>query len=229
MTDKKKVEDMNETDIQSMIVRVEKSIVDLKVIGSDEEMNVVANSRSYVKRIMKRIDALFDPITKKIRESLQTSREQKALLYDPYLEADRVYSRSLSAYLTEKTRKKEEEARKIREEEARAKRKQEKKFEEALRLENEGKGAQANAVFQEVEEIEEKIEEKAPVLRAPDIQHGHMREQWNAEITKESIIPRKYWTLDIALLNRTARAQKDKMRIPGVRAVKTMIPVDSQR
>jgi len=229
MTDKKKVENMDETDIQLMIVRVEKSIGDLKAIGSDEEMNIVANSRSYVKRIMKRIDQLFDPITKKIRESLQTARDQKALLYDPYAEADRVYSRSLSAYLTEKTRKKEEEERKIREEEARAKRKQEKKFEEALRLENEGRKAQANAVFQEVEEIEEKIEEKAPVPTSPDLQHGHMRAQWNAEIYNEKIIPRKYFNLDIALLNRTARAQQDKMRIPGVRAVKTMIPVDSRK
>jgi len=228
MTDKK-VESMDATDVESIIVRAKKSILDFKKIENDDDMNVVQNSRSYIKRVMERVDALFDPIIEKIKESLKVAKGQKGFLADPLMEVNRFYATKLSVYLTEKVKKKEEAEQKIREEEARAKRKQEKKFEEALRLENEGKKDQASAVFQEVEEIQEKIEYKAPVPTSPDIQHGHMREQWSAEIVKESIIPRKYWNLDLALLNRTARAQKDKMRVPGVRAVKTMIPVDSQR
>jgi len=228
LTDKK-VESMDATDVESIIVRAKKSILDFKRIENDDDMNVVQNSRNYIKRVLKRVDELFDPIIVKIRDSLKTSREQKALLADPLMDTDRFYATKLSVYLTEKVKKKEEDERKIREEEARRKRKLEKKFGEAAKLENEGKKDQAHAVMEEVEEIEEKLEEKAPVPIAPELQHGHMREQWSAEVIKESIIPRKYWNLDLALLNRTARAQKDKMRIPGVKAVKRMIPVDSQR
>jgi hypothetical protein len=228
LTDKKKVEDMDATEIQSMVVRVEDSVKAIAEIKDDEQMNVVQNSRNYIKRILKRIDDLYDEIIKKNREALETSRSKKKEVALPYVDADRHFGTILSHYLTKKIKAKEEEQKAILAEQLKKKRQLEKKIEKAAELEEEGKKDQAEAVFQEVEEIAEDIKEKAPLPQAPAMKHGHFREVWEAEYINEKIIPRKYWTLNKTLVERTVRAQKEKTSIPGVRAKKRIIPVSSR-
>ena len=51
------------------------------------------------------------------------------------------------------------------------------------------------------------------------------REDWAIEIVDETQIPREYWAIDTARLQREARALKDKFNVPGVKAIRRMVPV----
>lgn len=51
------------------------------------------------------------------------------------------------------------------------------------------------------------------------------REDWGFEVVDEQQIPREFWILDESKLNALARSQKDAFNVPGVRAVKRLVPV----
>lgn len=51
----------------------------------------------------------------------------------------------------------------------------------------------------------------------PKMEGGHTREKWKFEIIDETLLPREYLTADLQKIGKTARTEKDKANIPGVR------------
>lgn len=51
------------------------------------------------------------------------------------------------------------------------------------------------------------------------------REAWKWELVDANLVPREYWVLDTARLDREARTQKSELNVPGIRPVRDEIVV----
>jgi hypothetical protein len=79
--------------------------------------------------------------------------------------------------------------------------------------------AQTKALTADAPQSPEAIQAAVAVL-APPPEGAQLRERWELEILDEAQIPREYFTLDRARLDREARTLKGSFQVPGCRAIR---------
>jgi hypothetical protein len=198
------------------------------IINSDVAFQHAGHVLTGIKGLRKEIEETFGQPIKdahKLHKALVAKRKE---FEAPLNTAERVIKQKMAAYHQEqeRIRREAEEARQRAAEEAR-RREEERRLAEAAALEAEGHTAEADAL------IEEPIEAPpAPAARpAPKAEGVSFRTTWSAEITDPEALAAfvvanwgQYEQLiqfNTAELNAMARAQKDGLQLPGVKAVAT--------
>jgi len=190
----------------------QQEVVSLESLEEANELVKVANE------FIKQIKATFGPIREKAHQAHKEVIVQEKEKLAPFEKVKTIMSGKIAHYLAEEKRREQE---RIREEwEA------EKKHLEAEQLK---KAAEAAALGDDGEAsmiLSEKIEEKNIEVKPSEktrktkkvLGGAHLFETWKFEVVAESQIPREYLIPDLKLIGQIVRAQKEKTKIPGIRA-----------
>lgn len=178
-----------------------------------------------IAEIEKKIKEHHEPMKKAAHEAHRAAVAGEKKFLDPLNEAKKIIKRSISNWETEQRRIREEKEQKLREEA------QKKEEEERLALAEEAEKAGKPA--EEVEKILETPTKKVePIVVKPTfVQNARVgtRETWKAEVTdikalcraaSDGKAPIESVMANMPVLNAAARASKENLVIPGVKAVK---------
>lgn len=167
------------------------------VVDDAATMNAAASFLLTVKALAKQVKATFDAPKKAADAAKKALLDAEKSHLKPLEDAEAVVSQKVTAFIVaERARKQKEE--------------DDAKVALAVTLENVGQAETAMAVL-----------ESKTVVEKPKLEGLRQTKNYSAEVVDESKIPDKYWILDTAALNRTARADKEKFDVPGARLVVT--------
>lgn len=225
-------------------------------IKTPDDLQVAANIRGSIKGYLKKIDDWFKPLEDNAKKQVKEIKDKKDLAKAPALplveridEKIKVYTDEESRKITIARAKAADEARKIEDEKKRKaaelnakelKARQEAQ-EKSDKLREQGKTAQADAILQQGNDKADALREKAAeVLTAPvevktvipeqtKSTGMHFRENWTAEVTDMTLIPKAYWIVDMQKLNTLARELKEQAVVPGVKFNCEHTPVNTTR
>lgn len=187
-----------------------------------------------IKALRKQIDATFDPIIADAHKAHKTAVDQKRQVEAPLTEAETILKRALVAYDQEQERLRREEQRRL--EEAARQRAEAEALERAAALEREGREFGDASCLEEAEAIVEQALTAppppiAPVEKAtPKVAGIAMRTDWSCQcvslIELVKFVATHPQHVNLLQFNQTAgnqlaRAMREQLRIPGVRAVPT--------
>jgi leucyl aminopeptidase len=158
--------------------------------------------------ISEEIEKTFKDSKKKTYEAWQSVIASEKKHIAPVKTAIKAVKFAMSEFLTKK-RAAEDEVRKLLEEKAR-KLEEEKRLQEAINLESQGKVKEAEKV------IETPIEVFIPKAIEKKIEGIHSRTDWTWDITDESLIPREYLVVDSKKITAVVKALKEQCNIPGI-------------
>lgn len=178
---------------------------EIKVI--DQKTYESANERiGLLQGLKKRVEDFFKPMKQKAQDAHKQICQQEKEQLSPILTAiDGLKQKTIAYYAAEQQRiaAEQERQRKAAEELA------------ALAAEAETQGDTETAT----EAVGLAAVEEAKVTYSPSAKGTSMREVWRAEIIDADKVPRCFLIVDQAALDALAKSQKDKMNIPGVKAV----------
>lgn len=178
---------------------------EIKVI--DQKTYESANERiGLLQGLKKRVEDFFKPMKQKAQDAHKQICQQEKEQLSPILTAiDGLKQKTIAYYAAEQQRiaAEQERQRKAAEELA------------ALAAEAETQGDTETAT----EAVGLAAVEDAKVTCSPSVKGTSMREVWRAEIIDADKVPRCFLIVDQAALDALAKSQKDKMNIPGVKAV----------
>jgi hypothetical protein len=182
----------------------------------DEANSFILN----IKALQKKVKDTFGPIITKAFQAHKEAKAQETKHLEPLLKAEELIKGKMMGYLREQEAIRQEQERKLQAE-------AEKKRQEAL-----AKAEVARANGQETKA--EKYEEKASQIIAPQLAttvdrgNATVKKQWSAEVTDLMALvkaiaagqaPITLIVANMPILNAQARALKDQMNYPGVKAV----------
>lgn len=177
------------------------------VITDDESENSAGNILRSIKALRKKVKEQFGPSVKKAHEAWKASKEILSMFDDPLQEAEKKLKTALGLYLLDK----EQEAKRIAYELV-----EKKRIEEAEALAEQGKNEEA------VEVIEKPLEPVVAEKVKPQTSGVSTRKIWSAEVFDIGALARTRPDLvlpNMPALNDLARTEKEKLDIPGVKAV----------
>jgi len=188
------------------------------------------------KALLLEIGATFDPIIRAQRTALDAARAAKEKHAAPVEEAEKIVKGRMAEWAEKEEaarRERERKAREVAEEEARRRQEEEaaRIREEAARAKAEGDKRAAAALAAEAKAVENTPPVVAPVevqSRRPVVEGVAVRKNWTAEVHDFPALVRYVaehpeWIgllkPDQVTLNRAAKAQREALALPGVRAV----------
>ena len=178
---------------------------EIKVI--DQKTYESANERiGLLQGLKKRVEDFFKPMKQKAQDAHKQICQQEKEQLSPILTAiEGLKQKTIAYYAAEQQRiaAEQERQRKAAEELA------------ALAAEAETQGDTETAT----EAVGLAAVEEAKVTCSPSAKGTSMREVWRAEIIDADKVPRCFLIVDQAALDALAKSQKDKMNVPGVKAV----------
>ena len=186
--------------------------------------DLAANTLIEIAEIEKQIKAHHTPMKTAAHNAHKAAVSAEKRFLDPLTEAKGIIKRGISGWETEQRR--------IREEAEREAREKARKEEEEARLAKALEAEKAGKSDEEIEKIIDTPERVAPVVVKPTFEQNarvSTRETWKAEVTNiatlcksvaEGKAPIAVIQANMPLLNSMARAEKESLSIPGVKAVK---------
>jgi hypothetical protein len=175
-----------------------------------------------IKGLRAEIDGTFDPIISKAHEAHKEAIAQKRKVDSPLVEAEGILKPKLAAYMAEEERKRKEAellAQKAAQEEA-----ERQQLADASLLHDIGETDTANAMLEEKPIVPAVILPRA----TPAVPGISMRQTWSAQVVSlqalvkavaEGKVPIQALSANTVFLNQQARAMKNALNYPGVRAV----------
>ena len=195
------VENQNELKSEIQVA----TATEIKVI--DQKTYEAANERiGLLQGLKKKVEDFFKPMKQKAQDAHKQICSQEKEQLSPILSAiDGLKQKTIAYYAAEQQRiaAEQERQRKASEELA------------ALAAEAETEGDTETAT----EAVALAAVEDAKVTYSPSAKGTSMREVWRAEVIDIEKIPRCFLLVDQAALDALAKSQKDKMNVPGVKAV----------
>ena len=178
---------------------------EIKVI--DQKTYESANERiGLLQGLKKRVEDFFKPMKQKAQDAHKQICQQEKEQLSPILTAiDGLKQKTIAYYAAEQQRiaAEQERQRKAAEELA------------ALAAKAETQGDTETAT----EAVGLAAVEETKVTYSPSAKGTSMREVWRAEVIDADKVPRCFLIVDQAALDALAKSQKDKMNVPGVKAV----------
>ena len=195
------VENQNELKSEIQVA----TATDIKVI--DQSTYEAANERiGLLQGLKKKVEDFFKPMKQKAQDAHKQICQQEKEQLSPILSAiDGLKQKTIAYYTAEQQRIAAEQERQRREAEEMA----------ALAAEAEATGDTETAT----EAVALAAMEEARGTCSPAAKGTSMREVWRAEVIDMDKVPRCFLIVDQAALDALAKSQKDKMNIPGVKAV----------
>jgi len=186
-------------------------------VAGQPEADAAATHLQAVKSYFKRIEDLRKELVKPLNDTVKKINELFKPATDLATKTEKVWKDKLVEFHTQQESKRRIQEARDRE----AADKERAKLEaRAERLEDKGKGDQAEALRQEAEAI--------PTPVAPPVEKSKglsMREDWQYEVLNQNAIPFEYWVVDHQALAKVVRAMKGTKGIPGIRQFPKQIPV----
>jgi hypothetical protein len=178
-----------------------------------------------IKGLRKKIEEVFSPIIQAAHKTHQEAIAQRKKVEEPLIVAENYLNGQVTDYNREQRRIREEEMEKLRlqaikEEFDRRKKEEEDRISQAIALEEVGAYEEAESLISEtIEEKEKPMEVVVPPPETPKVKlmGAAMRESWDFEIEKESLIPRQYLIPDLKKIGGMVRALKGETNIPGIK------------
>jgi hypothetical protein len=213
------------------------------VINDPESFTAAAEQLRLIKTYLRRVHDLMDPVVDAAYKAHKVAVSQRATLLVHAESAERTIKGRLSAYEQEEARKRreaEEAARRERErleaeerarmvaEQARLRREEEdRRLAEAAAAEAVGDVARAEQIIAAPVVIPpvapRPVFVAPPPAPIPRVEGVSFRDEWDFEISEESLIPRQYLTPDSTKIRGVVRALKDATAIPGIKVIRRRI------
>ena len=176
------------------------------------------------KDFIKAVKKVWDPVCENANMAHKTATAARKDQLAPFAEVEKIIKGKLNAYDLEQERlRREEEARqqKLRQEAtARLIKEQDEKLAEALRLEQEGKSGEAEALVDDAADIQEQFESMpAPVIEKNTPKGVSYIDNWKAVIIDPKAVPREYCIPDQRLLDKLAKALAGENAPAGVKYI----------
>jgi len=204
---------MNEV-IEAEVVKNQSELKNEIQVATATEIRVIdqntyeaANARiGLLQGLKKKVEDFFKPMKQKAQDAHKQICQQEKEQLNPILSAiDDLKQKTIAYYTAEQQRiaAEQERQRKAAEEMA------------ALAAEAETSGDTETAT----EAVALAAMEETKVTYSPSAKGTSMREVWRAEVIDIDKVPRCFLIVDQAALDALAKSQKDKMSVPGVKAV----------
>lgn len=168
-------------------------------------------------KLSKQIHETFDPIVKKAHETHKEATSQRKKFLDPAEAAKSFYQRLIGDYDYKKEQARLAEIKKIND--ARIAKEEAANKKKAAKLEKAGFAEEAEAVREAEAEVEVVMVSTEKEVDS-DVKY---RDNWKAEVTDLSKVPRDYLVADMSKLDKMAKAFKADSTIPGVKFVNRRI------
>lgn len=220
-TQLKEVLNTERQEIEQKALSIPEHARDLKIINTETYQRggelLVA-----IKGLRKEIDNCFSPIIEKAFAAHKEAVAQRRKVEAPLVEAEAILKPAMAAWDTEQERIRREEQRRL--EDAARKRAEDEQLAMAAQAERAGDKESAQAIIDAPVEV-------APVIvptAAPKLSGVSYRENWSAQVVDIMALikavaagqqPASLLTVNLPALNQMARALKDSLNIPGVKAV----------
>lgn len=175
-----------------------------------------------IRSLREKVSDSFDPLIKHAHALHKATLAKKSEIDKPLEDAERAVKKAMSGYDLEQERIRREEERRLAE--IARKKEEDRLLQEAIAAEEEARrnGATTEEAAQEAAAIMEEPVYVTPVQvpkAVPKLQGGPVyRTVWKARIVNESLIPRKYLTVDTAKINSVVRSLRNQHGIPGIEA-----------
>lgn len=222
--------------------------IPLIAIVDQASLEAAAADRAEIKRRLARIEEVLGPVCDTTYKAWKTAVAQRDGLKAPFLEADKAYSKAMGAYEQEqerirceaeeaarrdRERLEREEAERVRSEQARlTKEEEDRRLAEAAAAEARGDTETAARIIEAPVETPTVAARPvfvpvAPVAPAPVVKGLSFRDNWKAEVTDVMALVRAVAKGEqpitllephMPALNQMARALKQAMNVPGVKA-----------
>lgn len=173
-------------------------------IHNELTLNRVNEFIKEVKRRQRDVDDKLDPIIKFASATKKAVNDLKKETKAGLILAEEIAKTEIARYLTKMKEEMQAAERKARLE-------ADERFEEARKLEAEGKEKEA-------EELREADTAIIEIPKEIKLAGTHLKEIWDFEIVDESKIPRDFLTIDHVKIGKVVRTFKDRTNIAGVRA-----------
>lgn len=173
-----------------------------------------------VKRYLKGVDEVYDPILKRMRDDLDQTRKEKSDKAAPALEIESAIKRSMNGYLEDQKKKAEAERQRL---EAEQKKKAE---DERLALASQAEQLGEHEVAAEILNEEVYVPPVKMPAAVPKVDGIKQTTRWTAEVVDFGALIRAaaederlqgYLTPDMVAIRGLARSLKSKASIPGVK------------
>ncbi len=179
-----------------------------------------------IKGIRKKIEEIFGPIISKAFAAHKEAVAQRKKVEEPLILAESYLNNQIAIYHREQEeiRKKELEHLwqiAIQEEIERRRVVEKQKLEKAAKLEELGAREESDQLMYEaIQENEAPVIVNVPPPPTPRVEMAGMAmvTSWKFRITKESLIPRQYLSVNEQVIGAIVRRLKDKTNIPGIQA-----------
>ena len=190
------------------------------IVKTQEQYNSADKFVQEIKNLQKEIKATFGPIISKAFQAHKEAKAQETRHLEPLLKAEAFIKDKMMVYLRQQEAIRQEQERKLQ---AEAERKRQEALAKAEAARAEGKEAKA-----------EKYEDKAAQVVAPQLAStvdkgsAVVTKRWSAEVTDlmalvkavaAGQVPLACIEANMPTLNAQARALKDSMNYPGVKAI----------
>jgi hypothetical protein len=178
-----------------------------------------------IKALRKKISETFDPIITKANAAHKEALNQKALIEAPLIVAEKYLNGQVKNYKVAQDLLRRAEEEKLRQEAIKAEmerrhKEEEEKIAQATALAEAGALEEADALIEEA--VEEAIKPIEVIIAPPEtpkvkLMGAAMRESWDFEIEKESLIPRQYLIPNLKKIGGIVRVLKGETNIPGIK------------
>lgn len=179
-------------------------------VKTPEHYQGAAEFLKSIKTMMIRVDKEFDENIQKAHATWKGLLGQKAKYSAPLKDAELLIKRKMGDYNNEQERIAREKQAKIEEQ---ARKEREALLKKAQEAEAKGKSEKAEELRQQAATAPVPVVEKA----VPKVAGVKTIDDWKVEVTDPALVPKEYWIIDTAKMEKVVKATKGALQIPGTR------------